>query len=51
MKLLRLLQEKTFQRVGGRPEIQSDTRVVAATNIDLQGSVSCGAFREDSTFA
>jgi len=51
VKLLRYLQEKTFQRVGGRPEIQSDTRVVAATNIDLQGSVSCGAFREDSTFA
>ena len=38
VKLLRFLQEKTFQRVGGRQEIQSDARVIAATNIDLAGS-------------
>jgi len=50
IKLLRYLQEKTFQRVGGRQEIQSDTRVVAATNIDLQESVASGKFREDLYF-
>ncbi len=36
IKLLRFLQEKRFQRVGGRQEIQSDTRVIAATNVNLQ---------------
>ena len=50
VKLLRFLQEKTFQRVGGRQEIQSDARVVTATNIDLQEAVSKGTFREDLYF-
>jgi len=50
VKLLRFLQEKRFQRVGGRSEIQSDTRVVAATNVDLQESVATGGFREDLYF-
>ena len=50
VKLLRFLQEKTFQRVGGRQEIQSDTRVVAATNIDLQAAAAGGKFREDLYF-
>jgi len=50
VKLLRFLQEKRFQRVGGRQEIQSDTRVIAATNVDLQASVSSGTFREDLYF-
>ena len=36
VKLLRFLQEKRFQRVGGRQEIQSDTRVIAATNVNLE---------------
>ena len=45
-----LLQEKTFQRVGGRLEIQSDARVVAATNTNLQESVANGRFREDLYF-
>ena len=36
VKLLRFLQEKRFQRVGGRQEIQSDARVVAATNVNLR---------------
>ncbi len=50
VKLLRFLQEKTFQRVGGRSEIQSDARVVAATNVNLQESVAAGRFREDLYF-
>jgi two-component system NtrC family response regulator len=50
VKLLRYLQEKRFQRVGGRQEIQSDARVIAATNLNLQDSVAKGAFREDLYF-
>jgi two-component system NtrC family response regulator len=50
VKLLRFLQEKRFQRVGGRQEIQSNTRVIAATNVDLQASVAAGTFREDLYF-
>jgi two-component system NtrC family response regulator len=50
VKLLRFLQEKCFQRVGGRQEIQSDARVLAATNVNLQESVSAGKFREDLYF-
>ena len=50
VKLLRFLQEKTFQRVGGRQEIQSDARVIAATNLNLQDSVASGRFREDLYF-
>jgi two-component system NtrC family response regulator len=50
VKLLRFLQEKSFQRVGGRQEIQSDARVIAATNVNLQESVAAGTFREDLYF-
>ena len=50
VKLLRFLQEKRFQRVGGRQEIQSDARVVAATNVNLEESVTAGKFREDLYF-
>ena len=50
VKLLRFLQEKRFQRVGGRQEIHSDTRVVAATNVNLQEHVASGKFREDLYF-
>ena len=50
VKLLRFLQEKCFQRVGGRQEIQSDARVLAATNRNLQESVASGKFREDLYF-
>ena len=50
VKLLRFLQEKRFQRVGGRQEIQSDARVVAATNVNLQEAVGRGTFREDLYF-
>ena len=50
VKLLRFLQEKRFQRVGGRQEIHSDARVIAATNVNLQESVASGKFREDLYF-
>ncbi len=50
VKLLRFLQEKCFQRVGGRQEIQSDARVLAATNRNLQECVAGGKFREDLYF-
>jgi two-component system, NtrC family, response regulator len=50
VKLLRYLQEKRFQRVGGRQEMASDARVVAATNLNLQESVAKGTFREDLYF-
>ncbi len=47
VKLLRFLQEHQLERVGGRETISVDTRVIAATNIDLQKSISEGRFRED----
>ncbi len=47
VKLLRFLQEQTIERVGGRQEIQIDTRVVAATNADLKKAMAAGTFRED----
>ena len=47
VKLLRFLQDQTFQRVGGRQEIKIDTRVVAATNLNLKQAVAEGRFRED----
>ncbi|MBA2271164.1 MAG: PEP-CTERM-box response regulator transcription factor [Verrucomicrobiota bacterium] len=50
VKLLRFLQEQRFQRVGGRQEIESDARVVAATNADLESSIKEGKFREDLYF-
>ncbi len=46
-KLLRVLQEKTFERVGGNESITVDTRVVAATNRNLEVMVREGDFRED----
>ncbi len=46
-KLLRLLQEREFERVGGMRTIRSDARVVAATNRDLRAMVKTRAFRED----
>ena len=46
-KLLRVLQERTLERVGGRETIKLDIRVVSATNIDLHDAVRRGAFRAD----
>jgi len=46
-KLLRVLEEKTFKRVGGSGDIHVDVRVVAATNKTLQDEVRAGKFRED----
>ncbi len=50
VKLLRFLQEQTVERVGGRQEIRVDTRVLAATNRDLNEAMKKGAFREDLYF-
>lgn len=47
VKLLRFLQERRIERVGGRQEIEVDTRVIAATNADLKKAMAGGAFRED----
>lgn len=46
-KLLRFLQEKEFERLGGEKKIKSDARVIAATNKDLKQMVEKGLFRED----
>lgn len=46
-KLLRLLEDKTFKRVGGAEDVQVDVRVVAATNRSLEADVRDGSFRED----
>jgi two-component system NtrC family response regulator len=50
VKLLRFLQEQRLQRVGGRQEIQVDTRLVAATNANLKELINSGKFREDLYF-
>ncbi len=47
VKLLRFLQERTVERVGGRELIQLDLRVIAATNRDLKAQIQRGLFRED----
>jgi DNA-binding NtrC family response regulator len=46
-KLLRVLQERTFERVGGMRQITVDVRIIAATNRDLKRMVSEGKFRDD----
>ena len=46
-KILRLLQEKSIERLGGRETIPVDVRIIAATNRNLEGALSEGRFRED----
>ena len=47
VKLLRVLQERTFERVGGTKSLQADVRVVAATHRNLEALIESGDFRED----
>lgn len=49
-KLLRALQERRIERVGGTKEIRVDVRVIAASNVDLRDEVRAGRFREDLFF-
>jgi len=49
-KLLRILQEKSFERLGGTETLQIDARLVALTNTDLPAAVAAGLFREDLFF-
>jgi DNA-binding NtrC family response regulator len=46
-KLLRVLQEREYQRVGGTRTLKADIRVLAATNRDLEAGIARGTFRED----
>ncbi len=47
VKLLRFLQEREFQRLGGNSTLRADVRIISATNRDLDARVKAGAFRED----
>ena len=47
IKLLRVLEDKSFERVGGEETIEVDVRVIAATNKDLREEIKSGGFRED----
>ena len=46
-KLLRFLQEREFERVGGRETLRADVRVISATNADLEEAIDAGKFRSD----
>ena len=50
IKLLRVLQERKFERVGGEETIETDVRIIAATNRDLRAEIDKGTFREDLFF-
>jgi Nif-specific regulatory protein len=46
-RLLRLIQEREFERVGGTRQIRTDIRLIAATNRELEAAIECGTFRKD----
>ena len=46
-KLLRVLENSTFRRVGGTADIKVDVRIISATNQDIKEEISAGRFRED----
>ncbi|MCL2243379.1 MAG: sigma-54 dependent transcriptional regulator [Treponema sp.] len=50
IKLLRVLQEKNFERVGGEQTVETDVRILTATNRDLKAEIEKGNFREDLYF-
>jgi len=50
IKLLRVLQEKKFERVGGEQTVETDVRIITATNKDLKAEIEKGNFREDLYF-
>ena len=50
VKLLRFLQERVIERIGGRQQIEVDARIIAATNRDLKEAMKDGTFREDLYF-
>lgn len=47
VKLLRVLQERTFERVGSNKSINADVRIIAATHVNLEDAIAAGKFRED----
>src|SRR5437667_10792140 len=47
VKLLRVLQEREFERLGSNKTLRTDVRVIAATNVDLRAALEQGPFRED----
>src|SRR5712671_3377006 len=49
-KLLRILQERTFERLGGTETLRIEARLIALTNVDLPAAVKSGSFREDLFF-
>lgn len=49
-KLLRVLEEKSFRRLGGTKDIQVNVRIIISTNMDLKAAVTAGQFREDLYF-
>ena len=49
-KLLRVLQERTFERLGGTETLRIEARLIALTNVDLPAAVKAGSFREDLFF-